>query len=198
MNWNGLLVAVVQLFVITDPIGNLPILYALTRKETAEQRSKDFLLAVLVAFSLLLLFALLGTGILSMFHITMPDFKIAGGLLLLSIAMLILVRGSWIESDGQPMRAMGAVPLGCPILVGPGAITTAMVLLGIYGLKVTLLAIFINFAISYVVLHNGERIFKLLGEAGSEIIARVMAIILAGMAIHYIRIGIEAVVIGLR
>lgn len=198
MNWNGLLVAVIQLFVITDPIGNMPVLYALTRKETAEQRSKDFLLAVLVAFSLLLLFALLGTGILSIFHITMPDFMIAGGLLLLSIAMLILVRGSWIDTENQSSRAVGAVPLGCPILVGPGAITTAMVLLGIYGLKVTLLAILINFAISYIVLHNGERIFKLLGEAGSEIIARVMAIILAGMAIHYIRIGIEAVVIGLR
>ena len=200
MDWNAILVAVIQLFVITDPVGNLPILYALTKKESVEQRGRTFLVAVFVAFALLIFFALTGTGILSIFHITIPDFEIAGGVLLLLIASLILIRGSWVETDGEgsSTHGVGAVPLGCPILVGPGAITTAIVLIGVYGLGATIVAILINFAISFVVLVNGERLFKILGEEGSEIIARVMAILLASMAIHYIRVGILAVLASVR
>jgi multiple antibiotic resistance protein len=197
MDLYGLLVAVIQLFVITDPIGNLPILQALTKKETPERRHRTFIQAVLAAFTLLIIFSVAGNLILSLFHITLPDFKIAGGILLLIIAIIILVRGSWIE-EGETSHPIGVVPLGVPILVGPGAITTAMVLMSIYGAWITLLAVLINFSASFVTLYFGDRIFKLIGEEGSEIVARVMTIILAAIAIKYIHGGIIDIVQTLR
>jgi multiple antibiotic resistance protein len=197
MDLYALMVAIIQLFIITDPVGNLPIFETLTKKESKEEKHKTYLQATFVGFALLVVFAVLGNFILSLFHITLPDFKIAGGILLLIIAILILVRGSWIE-DGDHTHPVGAVPMGVPILVGPGAITTAMVLMGLYGPAVTLTAIVINFGISFFTMFFGDTLFKLLGERGSEIIARVLTILLAAIAVHYIRSGIMDIVVTLR
>lgn len=197
MDLYALMVAIIQLFIITDPVGNLPIFEALTKKELKEEKHKTYLQATFVGFTLLVVFAILGNFILALFHITLPDFKIAGGILLLIIAILILVRGSWIE-DTDHTHPVGAVPMGVPILVGPGAITTAMVLMGLYGPAVTLTAIVINFGISFFTMFFGDTLFKLLGERGSEIIARVLTILLAAIAVHYIRSGVMDILITLR
>jgi multiple antibiotic resistance protein len=189
MDWMALLVASIQIFAITDPIGNLPIFYGITKKLTHKERQKTFMTAVFFAFSLLILFAFLGNGILELFRITMADFKVAGGILILIISILILVRGSWVEDSEHP-ETVGAVPIGCPLLVGPGAITTAMVSMGINGIKITLLAIAVNFIVSFITLFFGEKIFKFLGETGSEIIGKVMAILLAAIAVSFIHSGI--------
>jgi len=188
-DWMALIVTSIQIFVITDPVGNLPIFYGITKKMTAKNRRDTFVTAVLFAFSLLVAFAFLGNGILDIFRISMADFKVAGGILILIIAILILVRGSWVE-DGEHPETVGAVPIGCPLLVGPGAITTAMVSMGINGIVITILAILVNFGISFVTLYFGEEIFKFLGETGAQIISKVMAILLAAIAISFIHSGI--------
>lgn len=188
-SWMAFVIASVQLFAITDPIGNLPIFYSITKKLTHKERRETFMLAVFFAFALLVLFAFLGNAILDLFKITLADFKIAGGLLILIIAILILVRGSWVEEQ-EGHESVGAVPLGVPLLVGPGAITTAMVSMGVNGVLVTLLAIAVNFVIAFVSLFFGERILEFLGHNGSEIIGKVMAIILASIAVSFIHSGI--------
>jgi multiple antibiotic resistance protein len=183
-----LLQAVIALFIILDPLGNLPIFIGLTERLGKKERKDTFVEALYVGFLLLLLFTLTGSGILSLFMISLNDFKIAGGILLLVISLFILIRGYFpAVNDGQDV---GAVPLGCPLLVGPGAITTTMVLIGIYGMKITLIAVIINFIITGIIFYFADVIYEKLGKTGSTIIAKVMAIILAAIAVKFIREGI--------
>jgi multiple antibiotic resistance protein len=180
--------AIVALFIIIDPLGNLPIFMSITQGNSKEVRRNIFAEALFVAFLLLLLFTLAGSAILSLFMINLDDFRIAGGLLLLVMSFFILIRGHFTEIE--PGEDPGAVPLGCPLLVGPGAITTAMVFIGLYGMGITLAAVAINFFISGLVLYFGEWIYDKIGKTGSMIIAKVMAIMLAAIAVKFIRVGI--------
>jgi multiple antibiotic resistance protein len=102
----------------------------------------------------------------------------------------MLIRGHFVEVTNN--GDIGAVPLGCPLLVGPGAITTGMVFIGLYGLPVTLTAVAINFLISGMILYYADKIYEMLGKPGSLIIAKVMAIILAAIAVKFIREGIAS------
>jgi multiple antibiotic resistance protein len=179
--------AVVALFIITDPLGNLPIFMGLTDGMKKEERRNTFAEALYVGFLLLLTFTLAGTGILQLFMINLHDFKIAGGLLLLVMSFFILIRGHFTQVSGEDP---GAVPLGCPLLVGPGAITTAMVLIGMYGMAITLMAVALNFFLSGLILYYGEQIYDKMGKTGGMIVAKVMAIILAAIAVKFIREGI--------
>jgi len=195
MDLSSIAIAALQLFIITDPIGNLPIFFAMTKKESNQKRREVFLTAVIAAFILLLLFTLAGGWILLLFRISMSDFKIAGGGLLFVISILLLVRGSWFESNEVESTRPGVVPLACPILVGPGAITTAMVQIGIYGINVTLLAIVINFFVSFLILYFGNYILKFIGAVGAEIISRIMLILIAAMGVNLVRQGILEIII---
>jgi len=153
-----------------------------------KERLDTFVEAIYVGFLLLLLFTLGGTWILSVFMIDLNDFKIAGGILLLVMALIILIRGHLdVVTPGEDV---GAVPLGCPLLVGPGAITTSMVLIGMYGMPITLIAVVINFVISGAIFYFAENIYCAIGKTGSTIVAKVMAIILAAIAVKFIREGI--------
>ena len=197
MDWFDIMIAALQLFIITDPIGNLPIFFSLTRKEKPEKQRETFLTAVVAAFILLLTFALVGGSILKLFHISLSDFKIAGGGLLFVISILLLVRGSWFESGDEPNR-LGVVPLACPILVGPGAITTAMVQIGVFGLETTLAAIFINFFLSFIVLLSGNQILRVIGDVGADIISRIMLILIAAMGVNFIKQGLIEIITTLK
>jgi multiple antibiotic resistance protein len=183
-----LLQAVVALFIIIDPLGNLPIFIGLTEGMTKKERKDTFVEAIYIGFFLLLLFTLAGTGILGLFGISLNDFKIAGGILLLVISLHMLIQGHFVEISDT--KDIGAVPLGIPLLAGPGAITTTMVLLGLYGMTVALLAVVINFLISGVIYFWADEIYERIGRTGSIIIAKVMAIILAAIAVKFIREGI--------
>jgi multiple antibiotic resistance protein len=183
-----LLQAVVALFIIIDPLGNLPIFIGLTEGMTKKERKDTFVEAIYVGFFLLLLFTIAGTGILGLFSISLNDFKIAGGILLLVISLYMLIKGHFVDIEDS--KDLGAVPLGIPLLAGPGAITTTMVLLGMYGMNITLLAVIINFMISGVIFYWADDIYERIGRTGSIIIAKVMAIILAAIAVKFIREGI--------
>ena len=185
----ALFIIVGQLFVITDAVGNLPIFYSITKGLDKKERHETFLTAAIFSFILLVVFTFLGKFILDIFGIKMSDFRIAGGILILVIAIIILVRGSLFQAKEK--IEVGVVPLGCPLLTGPGAITTSMVALATYGAPVTLLAITINFLLSVLVLSFGERIFKTIGETGAMIIGRIMTIILATIAVSFIHSGIS-------
>jgi multiple antibiotic resistance protein len=183
-----LLQAVVALFIIIDPLGNLPVFIGLTEGMSHKERKDIFVEALYVGFLLLLLFTLAGTGILTLFKISLDDFKVAGGILLLAISLSMLIRGNFVDLTDK--RDIGAVPLGIPLMTGPGAITTTMVLIGMYGVKLTLAAVVINFLISGFIFYWADVIYNMLGRTGSMIIAKVMAIILAAIAVKFIREGI--------
>ncbi len=185
-----LIKGVIALFIIVDPFGNVPIFVSLTEKMGREEREKAFHMASLVGLVLLLCFAMAGREILNFFGITIYSFMIAGGILLFIIAIRILISGGWQETMASP-ESVGAVPIGVPLLVGPGAITTTILTLQTSGVIVTLVAVIINFGIVWGVLHFIDPVYKFLGKTGSVVIGRVMAMFIAAIAVGYVLEGLS-------
>ena len=186
----ALLKATMALLIILDPVGLVPIFMALTHGATPEERRAIFSRAAIVGFALLLIFTFAGTGILRLFGITLSDFKIAGGILLLVIALRIINEAHYGEAAGE---RPGVVPLAVPLLVGPGAITTTIVLIGTYGLWVTFAAVVISFGISFLILRYVGTLYRLLGKTGSDVVAKIMGLLLAAIAVQFIRQGVQEV-----
>lgn len=191
MDYAKLLEATISIFIIMDPIGNVPVFMALTEYKEREDRRRLFQIAVVTAYVLLLVFTFAGTWILQLFKITLADFQIAGGLLLLAISLKVLTVGYYISPETE---SIGAVPLACPLLVGPGAITAAMVANRLYGMETTVAAVTIAFVATAIILSFGEGIYRLLGKTGSSIVSKIIAILIAAIAVQYIRVGIAAVI----
>jgi multiple antibiotic resistance protein len=189
-----LLKAFIILFVVMDPPGSIPVFIAVTRGMRKEERRKELNHAVIVATILLLLFAFLGKVILELLGISLNSFMIAGGILLLLISFDLLkgeykcgVPGGISMSTGV---GVGAVPIGTPMLAGPGAITAVMVIIQSSGVGLVLFSIFSAIIATRLVLGQSDRLYDLMGEVGSEVLSRVVGIIVAAIAIQYIGTGI--------
>ncbi len=186
--------AIIALFIIVDPFGNIPIFMGLTEKMPDTQKKKVYNTATLVGFILLLVFAFTGQEILTIFGLSIYSFEVAGGILLLIIAIRILISGSMHENVESP-ESLGAVPIAIPLLVGPGAITTTIFNLQAYGTVTAILAVLIVLSLTWVILRFINKIYKFLGKTGSLVIARVMALLIAAIAIQYILTGVTHFVV---
>jgi multiple antibiotic resistance protein len=186
--------AVIALFIIVDPFGNIPIFMGLTEKMADNQRKKVYNTATLVGVILLLVFAFTGQEILMIFGLSIYSFEVAGGLLLLIIAIRILIAGSMHENVESP-ESIGAVPIAIPLLVGPGAITATIFNLQAYGTVTAILSVLIVLSLTWVILRFIKWIYRFLGKAGSLVIARVMALLIAAIAIQYIMTGVTHFVV---
>ncbi len=186
----GLIRAVISLFIVVDPLGNIPIFISLTEKMDEEKRRKTFHTATVTGVILLLSFALVGQQIFILFGISMQSFMIAGGILLLLISVKILITGRWEEREVSP-ESVGIVPIAIPLLVGPGAITTTILNIRMFNVATTVISVLIVFLIVWVTLRCIDPIHRLLGRSGSLVIARVMALMIAAIAVEYILEGIR-------
>ncbi len=182
--------AAIILFIIVDPLGNIPVFMGLTEKMTELQKRKVFDVATLVGFILLLVFAFTGQEIFLIFGISIYSFEVAGGILLLIISIRILFSGGFHENLESP-ESVGAVPIAIPLLVGPGAITTTILNLQAYGVIVTAMAVFVVLILTWTILRFIGSIYRFLGKTGSLVIARVMSLFIAAIAVQYIIIGLE-------
>ena len=185
--------AILALFIVLDPLGNVPLFIALTEKMKKDKRKKTFQTATFVSLVLLLIFALLGQQILGLCGISLFAFMIAGGILLLLISMKTIV---FNEKKSDTTEEVGAVPIATPLLVGPGAITTTIVLLQTYGIPVTLVSVLVNFFVIRILFRYIDRIHNFLGKIGALVMARIMAILLAAIAINLIVEGIQKAFLG--
>ena len=180
----------IALFIILDPIGNIPIFLGLTKEMTCEDRGKVFRTATLVGLLLLLTFTIAGNEIFRFFGITIHNFMIAGGILLMIIAIRILISGELNEAATSP-EGIGAVPIAMPLLVGPGAMTATILTLQTSGILVTLVTVLINFFIIWGIFRFIDPIYRFLGKTGALVIARVLALIIAAIAVGYILEGVK-------
>jgi multiple antibiotic resistance protein len=178
----------VALFIVVNPLGNVPIFVSLTQDMDKPQRRRTYHLAILTGVILLAFFAVVGQNILILFGISLDSFMIAGGILLLIVAVRLLVTGGWNENLSLS-ESVGAVPIGCPLLVGPGAITTAILSLQASGILVTLLSVGITFIVVWLILRFIDPIYRVLGKNGSLVITRVMALLIASIAVQYVLEG---------
>ncbi len=181
--------AALALFIIVDPFGNIPIFVGLTENVQDAQKKKVYNTATIVGVILLLVFAFAGTGILSLFGLSIYSFEVAGGILLLIIAIRILISGSMHENVESP-ESIGAVPIAIPLLVGPGAITTTIFNIQQYDTIIAILSVLVVMTITWITLRYISKVYKFLGKTGSLVIARVMALLIAAIAVQYILTGV--------
>jgi multiple antibiotic resistance protein len=153
-------------------------------------KRKTSKVAIITAASLLTVFAIGGTRILSIFGINIFSFMIAGGILLFILSIELLTHGSWRFAIGDTAEDTGAVPLAFPLLVGPGAITSVIISYETAGLIVTILSIAIVIGVTYLTLFLVNPIYRVLGSRGSMIITRVFAILIAAIGVQYVLQGL--------
>jgi len=190
------LLALSSIFFLVDPFAALPTFLAVTDGADKAKRRRMAGKASLTAFLFLSAFALGGQYIFRMFGITLPAFEIAGGviLLLIGLDMLEAKRSATQEATGETEDAAskedaGIVPLGIPMLAGPGSITSVMVLVGQaqtkWQMAAILGAIAVTAAICYLVLGNSDRVARALGDTGIRILVRIMGLLLVALAVQY-------------
>jgi len=180
------------LIVVMDPPASIPVFLAVTKGMRKEERGRELNHAVIVATILLLLFAFLGKLLLELLGISLNSFMIAGGLLLLLISFDLL-RGEQqcgVLGKSGVGAGVGAVPIGTPLLAGPGAITAVMVIIQSSGVFVVLVAIFSAIIATRLVLGQSDRLYDIMGVVGTEVLSRVIGIIVAAIAIEFIGTGI--------
>ena len=189
------LLALSSIFFLVDPFAALPTFLAVTSDQEPQKRVRTARKASLTALVILTSFAAAGQIIFRIFGITLPAFEIAGGIILLLIGldMLEAKRSATQESKGETEAATqkddaGIVPMGIPMLAGPGAITSVMVLVGqAQDLRQRLAiysAILITCAVSFVVLGSAVRVARAMGETGIRILVRIMGLLLVALAVQ--------------
>ena len=181
-----LLKSTIALFVVLNPIGTVPLFIAITEKMEKEERKAVSKTAIIASGTVLIIFAVGGTEILSIFGITIFSFMIAGGVLLFIVAIELLTHGVWRFGGGSLTGESGVVPLAFPLLAGPGAITSVIISYETSGLIVTILSIAIVIGITYLILLFINSIYRLLGRRGSMIVTRVFAVFIAAIAVQYV------------
>jgi multiple antibiotic resistance protein len=192
---------VVSLFVIVDPIGNIPLFLTVTEKWAMERRARAVRLASITVFAVLSVAALLGDKILKLFGISLASFSVGSGILLMMLAISMLqARISSLRQTPEEAEeaadwdAIGAVPLGVPLLAGPGAISNVMVSIhqhpGILGLFLIFIPIAIVSASVWVSFTFAMPIIRRFGNTGIHIVTRLMGLILAALAVELMARGL--------
>jgi multiple antibiotic resistance protein len=188
--------AVSSIFFLVDPFAAIPAFLAITAGADRQRQKRMARRGALTCFIVLTTFALAGKLIFRMFGITLPAFEIAGGviLLLIGIDMIEARRSPTQESSDETAEATakddaGIVPLGIPMLAGPGAISSVMILVGqalkFWELMVVLGAISLTAWVSYLVLNGADRLRRIMGETGIRILVRIMGLLLVALAVQF-------------
>lgn len=150
--------------------------------------------AALTAFLTVLFFVVFGTSLLDFLGLSLWDFTLAGGLLLLVLSISDLLRNQDPKETGRPSLlsgTIGAVPLGIPIIAGPATLTTSLIFSKSVSLPWTLLAVGVNMVLLFVILLLADRITRILGQTLSAAIGKIFSLLLAAIAIHLIHQGIN-------
>ncbi|WP_375282074.1 MarC family protein [Pseudooctadecabacter sp.] len=208
MDPNFLITAFVALFVVIDPIGLAPLFVALTAGMSPQKRRQIAVRATLVAVGVLLMFSIFGEGILNFIGISMPAFRIAGGILLFLTALDMLFERrqrrredqAVDDPDDDPDDDPSVFPLAIPLIAGPGAIATVILLIGqtedtagyaaIMGVLAAVLAlVFVMFLIA-------GQLERLLGRTGITVVTRLLGMLLAALSVQFVLDGLKGFGLG--
>lgn len=189
----SLLYAFFALFVILDPILSVPIFASMTRGQSSAEIAKQAVIAVAVAGFLLYIFLFFNFFIFDILGISLPSFQIAGGFLLFILGMQMAL-GIDIGRPKDHSPSAAGVIIGTPLLCGPGAITTVILLVNEMGILIPAAAIALSLGATWIILRFSAEIQKLLGDCVTEIMARVLGMLVAAIAVKIITDGIIGLV----
>ncbi|MCV0396670.1 MAG: MarC family protein [Rhizobiaceae bacterium] len=206
LSFDGLFNAFVTILATIDPPGLAPLFLALTRGMDRQQRGQVGMRASVIGFVVLTLFALAGAAILAAFGITLPAFRVAGGLLLFFIAFEMVFekrqerkeRSADAAITRDHIHNIAAFPLAIPLIAGPGAISATVLISGqmpsMAGQAALVAILLACSAITWMVFVLAERIDGFLGETGRSILTRLLGVILAALAVQFVADGVRALI----
>ncbi|PSJ65817.1 MarC family protein [Kumtagia ephedrae] len=201
---DSLFSAFLTILVTIDPPGLAPLFLALTRGMNREERRQVSVRATLIASAIMVLFAVAGAVILSVLGITLPAFRVAGGLLLFYIAFEMVFerrqdrkeKSADVAVSKDHIQDIAAFPLAIPLIAGPGAISATVLLSGTFqgiAAKSALVGIIlVCLALTYLVFVLAERIDRFLGQTGRSILTRLLGVLLAALAVQFVADGVRA------
>ena len=192
-----LVLSFIPLFVAVDALGTLPFILSLTHEMTPDEQPRVIRHAMITAFGLGLGFVAIGQGVVLVLGIEIADFLVAGGLVLLVLAIRYLVTGKWVEMQaGMGKELLGVVPIGTPLVVGPAVLTTLLLLIQQYSLLVVSLAFMLNLVFAWLLFAQADRVARLLREPGLRISSQVASLLLVAIAVMMIRKGLIQIMAG--
>ena len=195
-----------SLLAIINPLSAAPMYLALTAGYSQRQRRRTLRNAIFTAFIVMMVFALLGGAIFQLFGITLDAFRIAGGVIFFGIGMDMLqarrARGKTTEEEereGMTRTEVGVTPLGIPMITGPGAITTVMVLMTRADTHLQQGIVFANVLvvvlISWIVLALSPQLVRAMGQTGLNVMTRIMGLLVTVIAVQFIVDGIRPILV---
>jgi multiple antibiotic resistance protein len=193
-----------MIFFIVDPLGNIPVFLTVTEGATPAERNRTAKRASIATLLILLLFAFIGEWILKLFQVTISSFQIAGGILIFIIALSMLqAKRSRAKSSPEEEHErlsqddVSIFPLAIPMLSGPAAITTVMVLINLSASLtqrvIVILAIILTSLCCYIIMKESGRLLRILRQTGINVLTRLMGLLLAVIAVQFVIDGIKTV-----
>ncbi|MBI3087741.1 MAG: MarC family protein [Candidatus Omnitrophica bacterium] len=183
--------AFIPLFVAFDAPGLLPLYWVLSQGLPGPQRRQAVHNAVLVAFLVALAFLWVSGAVFRFMGIQMADVMIAGGVILFALMLSDLLHPE--KALFGSLEAIGVVPLGVPLIVGPAVLTTVLLSRERYGLWPTVAALSCNILVTWVVLQGADRLMERIGRDGAKVISKVFSLVLAAFAVMLVRQGLAMV-----
>lgn len=181
--------AFLPLFVAIDAIGMVGIYISLTSDFTESVKRRLVTEATLTALFVSVIFLFFGKMIFRLLGISPDDFRVAGGIILLILAISDILFSNHEKRRGTD-SAVGIVPIGIPLIMGPAALTTILISTETVGFPLTLISLLLNLVIAWFVFRHANWFVRMMGEAGTKALAKVMALFLAAIAVMMIRVGI--------
>jgi len=189
--FSGIIYAFAALFIILDPLLSVPIFAAMTKGQTPAEIHKQAFIAIAVAGGLMYLFLLFNTLIFEILGLNLPSFQIAGGILLFILGLQETL-GIDIGRCKEHSTTAAGVVIGTPLLCGPGTITTVMLLSKDYGILIPFVAVTLALIVTWLILYYASPIQRILGDVVTDIMGKVLGMLLAAIAIKIIFAGIKA------
>jgi multiple antibiotic resistance protein len=184
------LLAFIPVFVAIDPIGLVAIFMGLGTSASSEHRQRQAFLGIFTGLVVAVGFIFLGKIIFGALGISVADFQVAGGLILLVLAVRELVGFGPHDRGGSD--EFGVVPLGMPLIAGPALLTALLILVDSVGLLFTVASLLVNLGLVAIALCNAERFARWMGRQGLRGVSKIVALLLAAIAISLIRRGWQA------
>jgi multiple antibiotic resistance protein len=188
--------AFIAIFIALDIIGVLPMFLGMTHRLPRSKRNQVVNTSMLVAFLVAVGFVLVGERVFRYLGITLFDFKIAGGLVLLLVSLADLLAGP--ETVNRTSGSTGVVPLAVPLITGPAVIATLVLQVNQIGYFLTLSALLANYLLAWFILRHSEGVTRVIGKDGTVVISKIAALLLSAIAVAMIRSGVFAAIESFR
>lgn len=198
-SWEAFLRTFIALFVIIDPLGNLPVFYVLTERFTPRQRAATIAMATFASAALLALFGVTGASVLGWLGVSEASFRVAAGLLLLPMVYSLVVEGELPQarsSAGLNPADVALVPLAMPLLAGPGALASVAAYSASVGAVPTLAAAALVLGLTALMFALVGALFRLLGVAVLRLVARIVGLMVFALATELVVSGVAAALRG--